>query len=203
MARGIHSTLDFGLAYPSVVQGVYYLLIGLWPWLSINTFQWVTGEKTDLWLVQTVGLLLTVIGVALCVATYRREGSGALYCLALGSAAGLALSNVLFVSQRRIPVIYLLDAIVELGLLALWVYSWGTHRNQLGVCEPGHSSIPPVSPPLQSAGYQPAPPASYVQGYPGTLPPYPPGPVPGSYPVAYPQPGTCPANGPQPEAPHT
>jgi hypothetical protein len=35
------------------VQGIYYLLTGLWPLVSIGTFQMVTGEKTDVWLVHT------------------------------------------------------------------------------------------------------------------------------------------------------
>src|SRR5438270_11614006 len=41
-----------------LVQGVYYLLTGVWPLVSIDTFQMVTGPKTDLWLVQTVGALI-------------------------------------------------------------------------------------------------------------------------------------------------
>jgi hypothetical protein len=39
-------------------QGVYYLLTGVWPLPSIGSFQRVTGPKTDLWLVRTVGVLV-------------------------------------------------------------------------------------------------------------------------------------------------
>lgn len=45
------------------VQGIYFLLTGLWPLVSIESFQWVTGPKTDLWLVYCVGCLVAVIGV--------------------------------------------------------------------------------------------------------------------------------------------
>jgi hypothetical protein len=35
-------------------------MTGLWPLVSIGTFQQVTGPKTDLWLVKTVGVLIAV-----------------------------------------------------------------------------------------------------------------------------------------------
>ena len=37
------------------IQGVYFALTGIWPLLDLSSFQWVTGPKQDLWLVQTVG----------------------------------------------------------------------------------------------------------------------------------------------------
>jgi hypothetical protein len=46
-------------------QGLYYILTGLWPVVSMQSFELVTGPKTDDWLVQTVGLLLAVIGMTL------------------------------------------------------------------------------------------------------------------------------------------
>ena len=42
-------------------QAVYFLLTGIWPLLSIRTFQMVTGRKTDTWLVKTVGVLVAVL----------------------------------------------------------------------------------------------------------------------------------------------
>lgn len=46
-------------------QAVFYVLTGIWPSLSMSTFEAVTGPKTDDWLVQTVGVLILVIGVVL------------------------------------------------------------------------------------------------------------------------------------------
>lgn len=40
------------------LQGTYYLLTGVWPFASMGTFLAVTGPKTDLWLVRTVGALV-------------------------------------------------------------------------------------------------------------------------------------------------
>jgi hydrogenase/urease accessory protein HupE len=57
----------------ALVHGVFYAVTGFWPIVSIRTFQLVTGPKRDLWLVRTVGALLTVIGVVLTLAGLRRR----------------------------------------------------------------------------------------------------------------------------------
>ncbi len=54
-------------------QGLYYALTGLWPLISISTFQAVTGPKAEHWLVRTVGVLVTVIGGVLALAGRRRQ----------------------------------------------------------------------------------------------------------------------------------
>ena len=38
------------------VQGLFYVVTGLWPLVSLSTFEFVTGPKTDDWLVHMVGL---------------------------------------------------------------------------------------------------------------------------------------------------
>jgi len=126
---GLHSLLSVLMSYPPLAQGVYYLLTGLWPWISMTTFLWVTGSKTDLWLVQTVGALITVIGATLCVAAYFKEGSWSVFCLALGTALALAVVEVLFVFQGRISFVYLLDAVLQVGLVSLWLCGWRTARH--------------------------------------------------------------------------
>jgi hypothetical protein len=40
-------------------QGVYFFVTDIWPIISIDTFQRVTGPKTELCLVKTVGIILT------------------------------------------------------------------------------------------------------------------------------------------------
>lgn len=56
-----------------IAQGVYYLMTALWPFFSLRTFIAVTGPKTDVWLVKTVGSLLVVIGIALIVGSDGEE----------------------------------------------------------------------------------------------------------------------------------
>jgi CHASE2 domain-containing sensor protein len=107
-------------------QGIYYLITGLWPLVSIGTFQRVTSPKTDLWLVNTVGVLIAVIGAALLLAGMRGDVTPSVIFLAVASAAGLAGVDVIYVSKQVIARIYLLDALVELALLVWWLIDVAT-----------------------------------------------------------------------------
>jgi hypothetical protein len=110
----------------ALMQGIYYLVTGLWPLVSIGTFQRVTGPKTDLWLVNTVGVLIAVIGAALLLAGMRGDVTRSVIFLAVASAAGLAGVDVIYVSKQVIARIYLLDALVELALLVWWLIDVAT-----------------------------------------------------------------------------
>jgi hypothetical protein len=100
------------------LQGVYFLATGVWPLVSMRTFEAVTGSKVDRWLVKTVGLLVAVIGTSLLVDA-RRPSRGS-RVLGVGSAAALGGVDVVYSLRGRISKIYLLDAVVEAVLVALW-----------------------------------------------------------------------------------
>lgn len=103
-------------------QGLFYVLTGLWPLVSMGTFVAVTGPKTDLWLVRTVGVLVTVIGAVLVLAGARHAINLEIRILAMGTAFLLAAIDVIYASVGRISKIYWLDAVVELGLVAAWIF---------------------------------------------------------------------------------
>jgi hypothetical protein len=65
-----NQSLDDVLA---AVPGGYYVVIGIWPLISMRTFERVTGPKLDKWLVKTVGILVTVAGTTLLVGMARRN----------------------------------------------------------------------------------------------------------------------------------
>jgi hypothetical protein len=109
----LYSLLSWG-------QAVYYVVTGLWAIVSIGTFQKVTGPKTDTWLVKTVGVLIIVIGGVLGLAGRRGEPVPEVPVLAVGSAAGLTAIDIIYVAKKRIRPVYLLDAVAEIGLIALW-----------------------------------------------------------------------------------
>ena len=98
------------------LQGLYFFGTGVWPLLSMRTFEAVTGPKVDRWLVKTVGVLVSVIGLSLLRA--GRRPSAATTTLAAGSAAGLGAIDVIYAARGRISRVYLLDAVLELLLLA-------------------------------------------------------------------------------------
>jgi hypothetical protein len=111
------------------IQGLYYLFTGLWPLVSMDTFIRVTGPKTDNlltgllydhWLVMTVGVLVTAIGLALVVAAWRHSRAPEAAVLAISSALGLTAIDVVYVWREVIPPIYLGDAAGEVILLVAW-----------------------------------------------------------------------------------
>lgn len=103
------------------VQAFYFVVTGLWPCIEIRSFQRVSGPKTDLWLVKTVGVLVSVIGGVIAAAGMRRRITPEVAGLAVGSSAGLAAIDIYYSSRGRISRVYLLDALAE----AVFIGAWG------------------------------------------------------------------------------
>ena len=108
----------------ALIQGAFYLATGVWPLIDIVSFQIVTGPKTDLWLVRTVGVLVSVVGAVLLVARRNRRITSEIILLAVGSALGLAAIDLRYALAGRISAVYLADAVVEIGLAILWWLGW-------------------------------------------------------------------------------
>jgi hypothetical protein len=102
-----------------LTQGMYYMLTGVWPLIHMGSFLTVTGPKHDLWLVQTVGILVTVIGFVLVTASTSPFIAREVVALAAGSAVGLTFIDANYSLKNRISKVYLLDALGEIILLAL------------------------------------------------------------------------------------
>jgi hypothetical protein len=107
----------------ALVQGIYFFVFGIWPLVSMRTFLMITGPKTDLWLVNTVGAILAVIGAVLILAQTNAEITASIIVLAMGSAFSLAVVELIYVAKRVISPVYLGDAFIELLLIAWWAFS--------------------------------------------------------------------------------
>ena len=118
-------SLRVALAY---AQGGFYLATGIWPLVSIGSFQRVTGPKVDTWLVKTAGVLIVAAGTTLIGAARARRVTPEIGLLAAGCAAGLTGIDVTYVARRRIAPVYLLDAAAEALLLAGWGLAWRRSR---------------------------------------------------------------------------
>ncbi len=102
------------------LQGAYYLLTGVGPMVAYRPFEALTGPKHDRWLVRMVALLTALIGGVLATDARRRSPTTA--GLGIGSALAYAAIDTWYGGVRhRISRVYLLDALVELGLVALWL----------------------------------------------------------------------------------
>ena len=109
-------------------QGLYYMAAGVWPLIHIDGFQAVTGDKTDLWLVKTVGILIAVIGAAVFAARTRPTLFPETFLLAAGSALALGTVDVTYSLRGVISKIYLLDAVAEAALVLAWSVVWRRRR---------------------------------------------------------------------------
>ena len=98
--------------------GAYYVATGVSPFVSRRAFEAVTGPKTEWWLVQTVGVLVTAAGGSMISAAARGRVTPEITGLAAGCAAGLAAIDTIHVARGRIAPTYLADAAVELAALA-------------------------------------------------------------------------------------
>jgi hypothetical protein len=109
-------------------QAAYFALTGVWPLVHVRSFMAVTGPKVDVWLVRTVGVLVTVIGAVIGMAARRHAIGPEIVTLSIGSAAALAAVDVIYVARRVIARIYLADAVAEVVLIAGWVIAWWGNR---------------------------------------------------------------------------
>ena len=114
------------------VQGWVYVTTGLWPVVHLASFEHVTGEKYDDFLVHTVGLLLFVIGASLLRALHAGRPLTDVARVSAGAAASLLAIDVVYFLNGRLPPIYLLDAAAELVFLAAGVVSFLTQRRAAG-----------------------------------------------------------------------
>ncbi|WP_343561476.1 hypothetical protein [Sphingobacterium sp.] len=97
------------------IQGLYYLITGLWPIIHIDSFMMLTGEKIDLWLVKMVGLLSISVAIGLLF------GGNKPAKILLGIPAALAFMSIdiYYNITDTISRIYLLDAFLQF-IIVLW-----------------------------------------------------------------------------------
>ncbi|MGV3762219.1 hypothetical protein [Parapedobacter sp.] len=108
MANATHSKA-LGIAF--LIQGIYFVVTGIWPILNMASFITATWPKQDVWLVEMVGLLSTSIGLTYLVTSLRKQHLPIL----LGYATSLSflVMDIIYVTNGEIDRIYLLDAIVQ------------------------------------------------------------------------------------------
>ena len=86
----------------------------------MKSFEFVTGKKTDKWLVKTVSVLILSISLGLFASLLYGITQPVVW-LALSSACFLMLIDSVYVARRVISKIYLLDAAAEMMIIAGWI----------------------------------------------------------------------------------
>ncbi|HYE19413.1 MAG TPA: hypothetical protein VEA69_13265 [Tepidisphaeraceae bacterium] len=111
--------------YVAWAQAGYFVLTGVWPIVHVRSFMAVTGPKRDVWLVRTLGALISAVGASITTGALRggANPSPELLTLAIGSAAALGAADVVYVARGTIARIYLADAVAEAVLIGAWVWA--------------------------------------------------------------------------------
>ena len=108
----------------ALAQGAYFVATGVWPIVHLRSFERVTGPKPEGWLVKTVGGVVTAVGAALIAAARNRRVTPEIELLAVGSSAALGAIDLFYGGiRRRISPVYLAEALLEAGLIAVWTTS--------------------------------------------------------------------------------
>lgn len=113
------------LRFVLLAQGIYYFITAVWPLVHMRSFLLVTGPKTDLWLVRTVGALILAISLPL-IASFgaQRITESPIVLLAAGACIALATVDIVYVAKKVISPIYLGDAAVEIAILIALVITY-------------------------------------------------------------------------------
>jgi hypothetical protein len=88
----------------------------------------VTGPKYDIWLVKTVGLLITSIGTTTLIASREKSIAIHVIFLTVSSACFLTAIDIYYSLTGRISKIYIGDALIEIMLVILILYAYNSQK---------------------------------------------------------------------------
>jgi hypothetical protein len=108
----------------SVAQGLWLLVPGLWLAFFPKHYRKVHDVECDYWIERVHALWLTLVGSVLVAAGVRRRRSLETRLLGLGSATGLAGSDIAAARKTGLARIYFVDLMGELAFALLGPLSW-------------------------------------------------------------------------------
>ncbi len=102
-------------------QGLFNIVGGAWPLVSLGSFEFVYGKKTDIYLQKTVGALLLSIGIVQSRASQSDEALTVARSLGIATALSLLAIDLVYIPRREMRWTYWQDAICEIGWVAAWM----------------------------------------------------------------------------------
>ena len=102
-------------------QGLFNVLGGAWPIVSLRTFEFVYGKKRDIFLQKTVGGLLFSIGCVQIAAEDSDQSQRVVRNLGLATAATLLTIDFLYIPKGEMRKTYIQDALCQIGWIAAWL----------------------------------------------------------------------------------
>jgi hypothetical protein len=115
--------------YTILFQAAYTLITAVWPLIHIKSFMEVTGYKTDIWLVKTVGALLIPVSLCLLLLLFTRTDRRPAFVLGGLTAMAFACIDFYYASTDVISNIYMADGAIQLMLILVWSYLAFQYKN--------------------------------------------------------------------------
>jgi hypothetical protein len=107
------------------VQAAYYLVAGLWPLVSIRSFEAVAGRRRDHWVTRSNGLLIAAVGAAVGLYSLTPRLSRRVRLVGMVFPLALAAADVAFAWPATRKRAYLADAALSLATAGAW---WRSSR---------------------------------------------------------------------------
>jgi hypothetical protein len=106
-----------------LAQGAFNVVGGLWPLVSLPSFEWVYGRKRDVFLQKTVGALLFSIGVFQIVSADSPHDTRSAGRIGIATASTLLAIDLTYIPRGEMRWTYWQDALCEPAWIAAWIGS--------------------------------------------------------------------------------
>lgn len=111
-----------------LIQGIYYVITGMWPLVHLKSFEAISGNKKDHWLVFTVGLLILSSGLVFLYGALNRENvTPEIILLSVANTLSFIFIDVYFSWKKVIRKVYLMDGLIEFLILIGVLYVAARH----------------------------------------------------------------------------
>lgn len=105
-----------------LIQLLYYFITAVWPLIHMKSFLDITGDKTDLWLVKTVSVLLLPYCILLLLLSLNSKKNLIIVAAVFLCGLSLAVIDVYYYFSNVIKWVYLIDAFIQTIFLIYWLF---------------------------------------------------------------------------------
>ncbi len=102
-------------------QGLFNVIGGAWPIVSLRSFEFIYGNKRDIYLQKTVGGLLLSVGYVQLTADDSEESLAVARRLGIATALTLLAIDLTYIPKGEMRKTYVQDLASEIGWIVAWL----------------------------------------------------------------------------------
>ena len=104
------------------LQALYYFVTAVWPFIHLESFLSVTGDKTDIWLVKTVSVLLLPYCLLLVYLIFNPKRNLIIVLSITLCCSVLMIIELYYYLAGVIKWVYLIDGALQFLFLLYWTF---------------------------------------------------------------------------------